>query len=129
MPHKSNFTTEEFKYIDINIKNSDDHLHKGFFKNRKVGIDPEEIVEELFEGKTAQQQIYCLYSAIIDGDKRIVEAILECGDPDIFNQRIITKIFDTIIDIAEQQEPDQKELLKNRAIKFAKAAGAEFLIK
>lgn len=125
---EQNLSTEEFKHIDINLKNHHNHLHNKFFKNRKIGVDPEDIVEELFENTSEQEQVNYLYSAIIDGNQRVVDAIIECGNPDIFTEEIIEKIFYAVIDIAANQEPEKKKLLEKYAANFSEAAGIDLHI-
>lgn len=129
MSQKAIFSTEEFQYKDTSQKSSNDYLQNNFLKNRHIIIDHEDIIEELLIDKSDQEQINCLYSAVIDGNEQIIDAIIECGNPDIFTEEIMEKIYDAVINIAESQAPDKKKLLENQAMNFAETAGIEIYIK
>lgn len=119
----------EFQYLGETLKNSVDNLRNKFLRNRQAFIDPEEIAEEVLENKSAKEQLDILFSAVVSGKENVFEAIIEYGNPDIFSEEMIEKIFDAVIDLSAEMEPDTRESMEKNAQNFAESAGIDLRIK
>ena len=86
----------------------------------------EEKIEELLEDLPAGKQLNELYSAVIEGDKQKIDAIIEVGDQTVFNNKDIERVCHAATKVAATQAVPKKIIVERGIKDLVKAAGIEF---
>jgi hypothetical protein len=84
-----------------------------------------EALEEMLEDLPAKKQLNQLYSAVIEGDKQKINAIIEVGDKDVFTTKDIERVC-VAVKKAVGNLSVPKKIIADKGVKdLAKAAGIE----
>jgi len=79
----------------------------------------------MLEDLPAKKQLNQLYSAVIEGDKQKINAIIEVGDKDVFTTKDIERVC-VAVKKAVENLPVPKKIIADKGVKdLAKAAGIE----
>lgn len=85
----------------------------------------EEKIEELLEDLPAGKQLNELYSAVIEGDKQKIVAIIEVGDQTVFNNKDIERVCHAATKVTVTQAAPKKIIVERGIKELAKAANIE----
>ena len=85
----------------------------------------EEKIEELLEDLPANKQLNELYSAVIEGDKQKIDAIIKVGDQTVFNAKDIERVCRAAAKVAAIQAAPKKIIVERGIKDLAKAADIE----
>jgi len=84
-----------------------------------------EALEEMLEDLPAKKQLNQLYSAVIEGDKQKINAIIEVGDKDVFTTKDIERVCVAVKKAVENLSVPKKIIADKGVKDLAKAAGIE----